>query len=50
MTDKRLERALKWCRENRLKTDRLDLFNREQKSKRSKKAKKRNEELKRAGF
>jgi len=36
MIDKRLERALKWCRKNRLKTDRLDKFDRGQKKKRFK--------------
>jgi len=39
MIDKRLERALEWCRENNIESSRLKKFNREQKKKRSEKKK-----------
>jgi hypothetical protein len=33
MVNERLESALEWCKKNKLRLDRLDLFNRERKKK-----------------
>jgi hypothetical protein len=36
MVNERLESALTWCKKNKLRLDRLDLFNRERKKKSAK--------------